>query len=119
MACFAKIKLYALKFGWENAISHLAIFPQEVTMSDTTEFTLRLDGKGRVTFGNLAKGVSSFRVKKNEDGSYLLRPMKEIPAREAWLYENPEALKAVLEGLADSRAGRVHDLGSFAQYLED
>ena len=88
-------------------------------MSDTTEFTLRLDGKGRVTFGNLAKGVSSFKVKKNEDGSFLLRPMKEVPEREAWLYQNPEALKAVLEGLADSRAGRVHDMGSFAQYLED
>ncbi len=88
-------------------------------MSDAAEFTLRLDAKGRVTFGNLAKGVSSFKVKKNQDGSYLMRPMKEVPEREAWLYNNPEALKAVLEGLADSRAGRVHDLGSFAQYLED
>jgi hypothetical protein len=88
-------------------------------MSDTTEFTLRLDGKGRVTFGNLAKGVSSFRVKKNEDGSYLMRPMKEVPEREAWLYENPEALKAVLDGLADLKAGQVHDLGDFTQYIND
>jgi hypothetical protein len=88
-------------------------------MSDATEFTLRLDGKGRVTFGNLAKGVSSFKVKKNEDGSFLLRPMKEVPEREAWLYNNPEALKAVLEGLADLKAGRVHDLGDFTQFITD
>ena len=88
-------------------------------MSDTAEFTLRLDSKGRVTFGNLAKGVSSFRVSKTEDGSFLLRPMKEIPAREAWLFQNPEALKAVLEGLADLKAGRVHDLGDFTQFIND
>jgi hypothetical protein len=88
-------------------------------MSDTAEFTLRLDGKGRVTFGNLAKGVSSFKVRKNEDGSFLMRPMKEVPEREAWLYNNPEALKAVLEGLADLKAGRVVSRGSFAKYLEE
>ena len=88
-------------------------------MSADSVFTLRMDGKGRVTFGKLAKGVSSFRVLKNEDGSFLMRPMKEVPEREAWLYNNPEALKAVLEGLADSKAGRVHDMGSFAQYLDD
>jgi len=40
-------------------------------------------------------------------------------AYELWLYRNPEALKAVLKGLEDSREGRLVDLGSFEQYLED
>jgi hypothetical protein len=88
-------------------------------MSDTAEFTLRLDSKGRVTFGNLAKGVSSFRVKKTEDGSFLLRPMKEVPEREAWLYENPEALAAVEEGLRQAARGETVRMGSFAQYAND
>jgi len=45
----------------------------------------------------------------------------EVPMRayELWLYRNPEALKAVLKGLEDSREGRLVDLGSFEQYLED
>ncbi len=88
-------------------------------MSDTAEFTLRLDSKGRVTFGNLAKGVSSFRVRKTEDGSFLLRPMKEVPEREAWLYENPEALAMVEEGLRQSARGETHYLGDFRQYADE
>jgi hypothetical protein len=45
----------------------------------------------------------------------------EVPMRahELWLYQDPEALKTVLKGLEDSREGRLVDLGSFEQYLED
>lgn len=62
----------------------------------------------------------------------------EVPASEAWLYANPEALASVRRGLEDSKHGRVSkvdlasldtgmaesasgqtvDLGSFAQYVE-
>jgi hypothetical protein len=45
----------------------------------------------------------------------------EVPMRahELWLYHDPEALKTVLKGLEDCREGRLVDLGSFEQYLED
>lgn len=43
--------------------------------------------------------------------------VKDIPAREKWLYENPEALAIVEEGLKDSAEGRTHDMPSFAQYV--
>ena len=88
-------------------------------MADSETITVRPDSKGRITLGNLAKGLSGFKVTKNADGSFHLLPLKEIPEREMWLYRNPEALAAVLQGLEDSKAGRVHDLGSFAHYLED
>ena len=88
-------------------------------MSKSAEITVRPDAKGRITLGKLAEGLSGFKVTKNSDGSFHLLPLKEIPEREMWLYRNPEAMAAVLEGLEDSKAGRVHDLGSFAQYLED
>ena len=88
-------------------------------MPKSAEITVRPDAKGRITLGKLAEGLSGFKVTKNADGSLHLLPLKEIPEREMWLYRNPEAMAAVLEGLEDSKAGRVHDLGSFAQYLED
>ena len=88
-------------------------------MPKSAEITVRPDAKGRITLGKLAEGLSGFKVTKNSDGSFHLLPLKEIPEREMWLYRNPEAMAAVLEGLEDSKAGRVHDLGSFAHYLED
>ncbi len=38
---------------------------------------------------------------------------------EQWLYDNPEALAAVKQGLADSAAGRVVKRSSYAQHAED
>jgi hypothetical protein len=83
------------------------------------ELTVRPDSKGRITLGSLAKGVSSFRVQQQSDGKLLLEPFKEIPAREAWLFENPVALGSVRKGLADAAAGKVRKSGSFSSYVEN
>lgn len=83
------------------------------------ELTVRPDAKGRITLGPLAKGVSSFQVKEQADGSLLLEPFKEVPAREAWLYENPEALAGVRKGLSDAATGKVRTRGSFSSYVTD
>lgn len=58
------------------------------------------DDRGRITLGKAATGVSSYRASFNSDGTILLAPMKEIPAREAWLWENEHALASVQRGLA-------------------
>jgi hypothetical protein len=79
---------------------------------------LRPDAKGRITLGKLARGVSSFRAHRLEDGNILLEPFAEIPAREAWLYENAAALGAVKAGLAQAAEGKTRPLGSFAQYAD-
>ena len=81
--------------------------------------TVRPDSKGRITLGSLAKGVSSFRIEQQPDGKLLLEPHKEIPAREAWLFENPDALASVRKGLDDVAAGRVKKRGSFSSYVAD
>ncbi len=88
-------------------------------MASTPEITLRPDSKGRIALGALAKGVSSFRVHKEEGGRVVLEPFAEIPLREQWLYNNPQALEAVRQGLKDSAAGRIFDLGDFTQYAND
>lgn len=83
------------------------------------QIVLRPDAKGRITLGALAKGISSFVVSKGEDGRLTLEPYKEIPAREAWLFENPVAIGKVRQGLSDAAHGRLRDRGDFNQFAAD
>ena len=80
---------------------------------------LRPDSKGRITLRKLAHGVSSFRARRMDDGSIILEPFTEIPAREAWLFENTAALGAVKVGLAQAAEGKSRSLGSFAQFADE
>jgi len=81
--------------------------------------TVRPDAKGRITLGNMAKGVSSFKVTVDADSRIILEPYSEIPAREKWLFENAEALASVKRGLVDAQAGRIRSRGSFAKHAYD
>jgi len=85
----------------------------------TKDRILRPDSKGRITLGALAKNISGFKVIEENNGRILLEPQVEIPAEEAWLHKNPEALASVLRGIEDSKAGRIKDRGSFAKYLDE
>ena len=61
------------------------------------------DSKGRVVLGaDFAN--EPLIVELQADGSVLVKKAKVIPAREAWLYENPRALAAVRQGLQQARA---------------
>lgn len=80
---------------------------------------LRPDSKGRISLGKLAQGVSSFQARCMEDGSIVLEPFTEIPAREKWLFDNPVALSAVKSGLDQAAAGKTRALGSFAGYADE
>ena len=83
------------------------------------EKVLRPDSKGRITLGELARGVSSFRVTLDDRQRIVLEPYVEIPAREKWLFDNSDALQSVQRGLEDSAAGRVTDRGSFARHAHE
>lgn len=76
---------------------------------------VRPDSKGRITLGKLAEGVSSYRVKVESHGKIVLEPFAEVPARERWLFENPEALRRVRKGLAEADVGETVSLGSFSR----
>ena len=54
----------------------------------------------------------------NDAGQILLDPVVNIPERELWLWQNPDALASVQRGIQQSEAGEAHNLGSFAQYAE-
>ena len=67
---------------------------------------------------NLEPKSTEYRVLVNEAGQILLDPITNIPDREQWLWQNPQALAAVKCGLAQAAKGEVHDLGDFSEYAD-
>jgi len=84
----------------------------------------KVDAKGRVTLGQEYANQQLIVVKRAEGGLELI-PATTVPAPEAWLYENPDAIRAVIEGLKQAAAGELEagpDLGkdaALAEQLED
>ena len=65
-----------------------------------------VDSQGRLTLGKpFARQLVTLRVVR--EGTIEIQIAEAVPAREAWLYKNPEALRAVMEGLEDAKAGRL------------
>jgi len=79
--------------------------------------TVHADERGRITLGSQA-GRKAYRVREMPHGEIVLTPVVHIPERELWLWQNPAALAAVREGIAQAGAGEVHDLGSFAAFAD-
>jgi hypothetical protein len=81
----------------------------------------RPDAKRRVTLGKALEGYPAdieFAVYRNDKGQIILDPMVRVPAREAWLYTNPEALAAVRRGLDEAARGETAVIGSFASHAD-
>lgn len=69
---------------------------------------VKIDAKRRVVLPpGLVKDNVTFHIYANNFGQIVLDPQISIPASEAWLYKNPEALEAVRQGLQDLAEGRV------------
>ncbi|MBW4476964.1 MAG: hypothetical protein KME54_08820 [Tolypothrix brevis GSE-NOS-MK-07-07A] len=75
--------------------------------------------QGNLTLGEAAK-AKVYRVLTNDAGQILLDPIdiEKIPEEQRWLWQNPEALAMVLQGLKEAAEGKGHYLGSFAQYAD-
>ena len=69
---------------------------------------LTIDSRKRIPLGRLLPNdnVSLFNASVI-DGRIILEPMRAVPDREAWLYDNPEALASVLQGLKEAGEGKV------------
>lgn len=61
---------------------------------------VRPDAKGRINLGELAAGVSSYRVNISENGNLTLIPYTEIPFSEKWIFDNEEALEKIKQHLS-------------------
>ena len=65
----------------------------------------QVDSKGRIALDKAYAG-STMLVERREDGTIVLRPAVTVPANEAWLWKNRQALAMVQEGLEEAREGR-------------
>ncbi len=78
---------------------------------------LSVDSRKRISLGKLLPDIPLSSVRAYVDGDKIvLEPMVEVPAREAWLYQNEKALNKVKTGLSEQ--GTIKR-GSFAEYAED
>jgi hypothetical protein len=79
---------------------------------------IKADSKGRITLGKESAGREF--VVTPAQGGYRVTAVKTVtvPEDEAWLWENPDALRAVLKGIEESKAGKATYLGSFAEYAD-
>jgi len=86
-----------------------------------TEITeLRADNKKRITLGKIIDAkITGYRVYRNERGQLLLDPLVTIPASEAWLYQNPERIASVLQGIQEAGEGKLVNRPSYAQFADD
>ena len=78
------------------------------------------DSKRRIVLpkDTVAKGVT-YKVYHNSLGQIVLDPQISIPAYEVWLFNNPETLALVKQGLLESAQGLAESYGSFAEYASD
>jgi len=79
--------------------------------------SISTDRQGQLSL-NIETKSTEYRVFVNEAGQILLDPIANIPDREQWLWQNPEALALVKCGLAQAAKGEVHDLGDFSEYAD-
>lgn len=85
--------------------------------------TVNMDNKQRICLTRvLTKDekdlFSSFRMYR-EGSKIVLEPVVSVPEKDHWIYKDPEALASLMRGIKDAEEGRVHDLGSFAQYATE
>ena len=66
------------------------------------------DAKKRVVLPtSLVKENVTYHVYSNSLGQIVLDPQVTIPASEAWLFQNKEAIASVRRGLADAAKGKI------------
>lgn len=73
------------------------------------------DSRGRLSIGAATKG-KNYRVMVNDAGQILLDPVVAVPERELWLWQNPEAIASVQQGIQQAASGELHNMGSSGEY---
>ena len=78
---------------------------------------VKTDSKNRVVLKG--KTSSYYIVYCNPAGQILLDPQEMVPASEAWLFKNKQALASVRQGLKEAGEGKGRKWKSFAAHADD
>jgi len=76
------------------------------------------DAKKRLSLGVALGDSGAYNIYRNPLGQLILDPVRAVPAHEMWLYENPETLASVRQGLRESAEGKSVYRGSFARHAK-
>lgn len=77
------------------------------------------DERSRLAFGKAGvRRDDRYAVAINEEGEILLTPLVSIPKRELLVWENQLVREQLGQGLRESAAGELADLGSFAEFAD-
>ncbi len=70
--------------------------------------SVKPDAKNRVLLKkDLLQEGTTYHIYVNRLGQIVLDPQASVPAYEAWLFNNPEALASVRRGLKDASQGKI------------
>ena len=70
--------------------------------------SVKPDSKKRVVLPAFLVGEDIiYHIYSNSAGQIVLDPQVTVPASEAWLFKNPDALASVRRGLAEAAQGKV------------
>lgn len=68
------------------------------------DIILRPDAKGRISLGEIANNVSSYRVTVEDGGKVILEPYAEIPLSEKWIFEDKDLLEKIINQVKAEQA---------------
>lgn len=77
------------------------------------------DTKKRLSLGEALRGATAYNIYRNSLGQLILDPVKTVPVSEMWLYENPDVLASVKQGLRELAEGKSVYRGSFAKHAKE
>ncbi len=71
-----------------------------------------LDGRNRAVFPRKIASIlkDGFDLVQNQKGEIKIIPMIRVPVEEAWIYENPQILKKIDKGMAQSKTNKVRKI---------
>lgn len=63
--------------------------------------------------------IDAFEILVVSEGDILLRPMANIPSKELWVRQNPEALESIQRGIQNVKEGRVTKVKNLDKFFKE